>query len=139
MGERMETGWTAEDVYRVAECGHALYREGRYREAAVIFEGLVAVDPASPYCRESLAALYLILGDPQNAIVELNQVLERDPDHAGARARRCEAWWRLGRRTQAQLDFERLAGFGAEVLAARLRVLLELPPPWTQLPPEAQR
>ncbi len=134
----MESGWTTEDVYRIAECGHGLYREGRYREAAVIFEGLVAVDPANVYCRESLAALYLILEYPEKALAQLNDLLERDTGHIGARARRCEAWWRLGRRAQAELDFERVKGAGAPMLAARLRLLLESPP-GRQLPPAAER
>ncbi len=123
----MLAGWTEEDVYRIAERAHSLYLQGRNREATVIFEGLVAVDPENLYCRDALAALYLLNGEPHRALIELNQVLARDPQHATARARRCESWWRLGRPDEARRDLEWLAAGNGRTHVARLRLLLESP------------
>jgi tetratricopeptide (TPR) repeat protein len=142
MESGMDPDWTDEEILRVAQCGYELYREGRYREAGVIFEGLVGLRPGDAYCRESLAVLYLLLEDPQAAIEQLNELLARDPNHAGARARRCEAWWRLGRAAQARSDFDRFALSATPAQAARLRLLLEnpaMPAAMSQLPPGAER
>jgi predicted Zn-dependent protease len=123
----MLADWTEDDVYRIAERAHSLYLQGRYREAAVIFEGLVAIDPSNAYCRNALAALYLLLDEPQRALAELNDLLAREPGNAAARARRCEAWLRLGQPGEARRDLDWLAGGRTHSHAARLRLLLESP------------
>jgi predicted Zn-dependent protease len=125
----MSNDWTEEDVYLIAERAHALYLQGRYREATVIFEGLVAVAPESSYCREALAALYLLLNEPERALAQLNELLARQPGHVTARARRCEAWLRAGRADEARRDFERIRREVAPSCATRLRLLLESPQP----------
>jgi tetratricopeptide (TPR) repeat protein len=139
----MET-WTKDELFLVASCAYALYREGRYPEAGVIFEGLVSVDPANVYCRDSLASIYLLLGNPQRALEQLNAVLALDPHNVDARARRCEAWQRLGRSSEARHDLEKVAESGSARQTARLRLLLEAPPGGSipaaaQLPPGSER
>ena len=125
----MSPHWTDQDIYLIAERAHALYLQGRYREAAIIFEGLVAVAPENAYCREALAALYLLLDQPERALAQLNDLLARQPGHVTARARRCEAWLRTGRAEEARRDFERIRGDVAPSCGARLRLLLESPQP----------
>ena len=88
-------GWTEEDVYLVAERAHALHLQGCHREAAILLEGLTAVDPKNAYCHDALAAMYLALDQPQQAILAASAVLRLTPNHIEARARRCEAYVQL--------------------------------------------
>ncbi|HVP50611.1 MAG TPA: tetratricopeptide repeat protein [Terriglobales bacterium] len=99
-----EMDWTQEEIYLLADRGYALYRQGRYQEAAVIFEGLTVLDPLNSYCRTALAAVCLALGEPQRAVDELSFLLNLNPADHGARARRCEAYCQLGNWDGASQD-----------------------------------
>jgi tetratricopeptide (TPR) repeat protein len=121
----MRTAWSEEDVYLVAERAHELYLQGRHREACVIFEGLVTVDPANAYCRDALGAVYMALGEPERALEELDLLLASYAGHADARARRCEILCRMGRTAEARREVARLASAGAFTHVPRLRLMLE--------------
>lgn len=99
-----EMDWTSEEIYLLAERGYALYRQGCYREAAVIFEGITALDPLNPYGRTALASVCLMLGDAQRAVKELSFLLNRNPADQDARARRCEAYCELRNWNEARQD-----------------------------------
>ena len=96
--------WTDEDLYLLAERGYSLYRQGQYREAAVIFEGVVSLDPLNLYCRTALAAVCLAMGESQRAVKELSFLLNRNPADHEARARRCEAYCDLRSWNDARAD-----------------------------------
>lgn len=66
----MLPAWSPKDVYFIAERAYGLYRQGRLREAAVLFEGLVIVDPENVYCRKALTAVCIGLGEHQFASPE---------------------------------------------------------------------
>lgn len=102
----MRRDWTEHDVYRIAERGYSLHQQGRYTEAAIIFEGLVAVDPQNDYCRDALAAAWLALGESERAIEQLNLLLTHDSGNIAARARRFEAHVRADDFDAAKADFE---------------------------------
>ena len=102
----MRPGWKRDDIYRICERGYSLHQQGRYREAAVIFDGLVAVDPDNDYCRDALAASFLALGEAQRAVEQLDTVLAHDSGHLAARARRFEAYLQMGDFAAARADFE---------------------------------
>jgi len=117
--------WTVEDIYLISERGHSLHLQGRYREAAVIFQGLVAADPLNHYCRESLAAAWLALGEPGRAIEQLNAVLTRDPSDLAVRARRLEGYLMAGDFPAAVRDFEYLRHLLPMHQVRRLELRLE--------------
>lgn len=117
--------WTEKDVYLVAERGHSLHLQGRYREAAVIFQGLVAADPDNAYCRESLAAAWLALEEPEHAIEQLNALLMRQPGDLAIRARRLEAYLMAGNFPAAIRDFEFLEHLLPSHQVHRLELTLE--------------
>lgn len=102
----MRAGWTSGDVFRIAERGFSLHQQGRHREAAVIFDGLIAVDPQNVYCRDALAAAWLAMGEPQRAIEQLNMILRRDGGNLTARSRRLEAHLLVGDFTSAKADYD---------------------------------
>jgi len=99
-----EMGWTQEEIYLLADRGYALYRQGRYQEAGVIFEGLTALDPLNSYCRTALAAVCLAVGKAQRAAEELSFLLNVNPADHEARARRCEAYCELRSWSEARRD-----------------------------------
>ncbi len=115
-----EKGWTSEEIYLLAERGYAFYRQGRYEEAAVIFDGLLTLDPLNVYCRTALAAVCLAMGHAQRAANELSVLLERNPADHEARARRCEAYCDLKRWSEARQDLAILQRNGEQNHARRL-------------------
>ena len=120
-----EMGWTHEEIYLLADRGYALYRQGRYPEAAVIFEGLTVLDPSNSYCRTGLAAVCMVLGDAQRAVAELSWVLHRNPSNHEARARRCEAYCELRAWSEARQDLAILRRNGERHQVRRLTWRLE--------------
>ena len=115
-----EAQWTLEEIYLLADRGYAFYRQGRYEEAAVIFDGLVALDPKNGYCRTALATVCLCLGDAERAVSELSILLDQNPADLEARARRCEAYCDLRRWDEARRDLSILQRNGEQNHARRL-------------------
>ena len=117
--------WPAGDIYRIAERGHLLHMQGRYREAAVIFEGLVAADPGNRYCREALAAAWLALGEPPRALEQLDVLLSDAPGDLAVRVRRSETYLLAGDRNAARSDLEFLRHLLPRSEIRRLELALE--------------
>jgi tetratricopeptide (TPR) repeat protein len=113
-------GWSDEEIYLLSERGYAFYRQGQYREAAIIFDGLLILDPLNSYCRTALAAVSMALGDPQRAVKELSFLLNRNPADPEARARRCEAYCDLQNWSEARADLIILRHHGDRHHAQRL-------------------
>ena len=118
-------GWTAEDVFLVSDRAYSLFQQGRYREAALLFDGLVAVDPGNSYCVNALAACHYMLGEPQQTVAVLSRFLDAHPNDVEAHSRRCEAFLQLGRTNEARQDLEFLNKQGAGSYARRLRLLFD--------------
>ena len=117
--------WPAEDVFRIAERGHSLHMQGRYREAVVIFEGLLAADPENQYCREALAAAWLALDEPLRALEQLDTLIRDVPGNLDARARRAEALLLTGDLSGARSDIGFLTRLLPESETRRLELALE--------------
>jgi len=121
-----EAVWTREEVYYIAERAHRLYRQGRFHDAGILFDGLIAVDPENLYCRKALAAVYMVLKDHGAAVRHLNALLARDRHDAEALAGRCEALISLKDLTAAQRDLQSLSALPNGVESARrLRLLFD--------------
>jgi tetratricopeptide (TPR) repeat protein len=120
-----KANWTDEDIYLIADRGHSLHLQGRYREAAIIFQGLAAAAPQNSYCRESLAAAWIALDEPARAIEQLNVLLTRDPNNLAVRARRLEAHLMAGDFPAAVRDFEYLKHLLPARQVRRLELSLE--------------
>lgn len=85
-------GWTADEIRLVSELGYALAEQGRHREAITIFEGLVALAPATVYFETALGALWLRENEPARALPHLNAALASDPKDIPARVNRGEVF-----------------------------------------------
>jgi tetratricopeptide (TPR) repeat protein len=111
-------GWTAEEIRLVADLGFALAEQGRNQEAISIFEGLAAIAPATAYFQSSLGALWLRLGDAQQAVSYLNAALSIDAQDIAALINRGEAHLLLGNAVDAIDDFETALRLGEALQAA---------------------
>lgn len=88
-------GWTADEIRLVSELGFALAEQGRNHEAITIFEGLIALAPATAYFEAALGALWLRENNPARALPHLNSAIAADPGDIPARVNRGEVFIRL--------------------------------------------
>ena len=91
-------GMTFEEAKAIAQVGCELAAAGRYEEARVLFEGLVAGNPKDSASRAALGTVYQKLGRLQDAITEYSAALERDPRNPVALVNRGELYLRQGLR-----------------------------------------
>lgn len=97
-------GWTADEIRLVSELGFALAEQGRNHEAITIFEGLIALAPATAYFEASLGALWLRENNPARALPHLNAALASDPNDIPARVNRGEVFILLENYEGARID-----------------------------------
>ncbi len=83
-------GMTFEEAKAIAQVGCDLAGAGRYEEARVLFEGLVAGNPKDAASRAALGTVYQKLGRLQEALTEYGEALERDPANPVALVNRGE-------------------------------------------------
>ncbi|MEO6589395.1 MAG: hypothetical protein ABIP06_08825 [Pyrinomonadaceae bacterium] len=97
-------GWTADEIRLVSELGYALAGQGRNQEAIAIFEGLVALAPATVYFETALGALWLRENEPARALQHLNAAISADANDISARVNRGEVFLLLGNYQGARDD-----------------------------------
>lgn len=99
-------GWTADEIRLVSELGFALAEQGRNYEAITIFEGLIALAPATAYFESALGALWLRENNPARALPHLNSALAADQNDIPSRLNRGEVFIRLENYEGAKIDLE---------------------------------
>jgi Tfp pilus assembly protein PilF len=72
-------GYAASDLWAIAEVGYHYLRSGGYRLAAVIFEGLAALQPDEPYHQLALGLAQDHLGEDAAARAAYEKALRLDP------------------------------------------------------------
>lgn len=97
-------GWKAEEIRLIADLGHALAQQGRNDEALLIFLGLAALAPATGYFQSALGAIFLRLGEFDQALFHLNTALKLDPRDLAAYVNRGEAFLRVNQSDAAKRD-----------------------------------
>lgn len=120
----MPASWTNSEIELIAERAYQLHLQGKHRDAAIIFEGLIAIDPRNVYCLQALAALSLKAGSAEQAVEYANRALDFSPGEVDALACRCEANILLRRFADARQDLEAMRRAGAEAHVARLAMRL---------------
>lgn len=118
--------WTDQDVFLVSDRAYSLASQGRYREAAILFEGLMEVAPENRYCVQALAACRAALGDTDGVLRILDSAVRRWPDDQELRARHCEALLDAGEVERARSEYARLGNRADSARGRRLRLRLEV-------------
>jgi len=90
-------GMTAADAARLARTGVELAQAGRFREAALVFEAMVELNPRDAGAHAALGTVYQKLGRTEDAVRAYGEALARDPTHPVALGNRGELLLRLGR------------------------------------------
>lgn len=87
--------------------GILLYRVGRRDEAVAHLRKAVQLSPASARALTSLGAILTDHGDPREALAYLKKAVALDPKTGAMHYNLGRAYWRLGRRDEAQRSFDR--------------------------------
>lgn len=111
-------GYSEDELYFIAQQGYTLFLNGKVKDAQVIFEGLVAVDPRNDYYYRALGVVYHRLGDAERALRQFNHAITVAPKSPAAYVNRAEV--HISRRDFAQ---------ALEDLAAAVRVSPDLSAP----------
>lgn len=105
-------GYTEEELYLIAQHGYTLFLNGKVKDAQVVFEGLVAVDPRNDYYYRALGVVYHRQGDAERALKQFTHAVTVAPRSAAAYVNRAEV--HISRR-----DFDKaLADLQAAVTAS---------------------
>jgi predicted Zn-dependent protease len=97
-----------EEVEALEILGHVYFRQGRMREAHIVFAGLLALAPENEVARRHLAALALDRGDGGETLRLLDAYMEGRPESNREPAvllLRGQALRRIGRNDDAEKVF----------------------------------
>jgi tetratricopeptide (TPR) repeat protein len=114
------------DLLQQAMQGFQMYEQGRYDEARVIFQELLALDPKEGYYRTALGATLLAVDDLDESLVHFNEAIRLNDADTAALINRGEVHLRLGNIMDAVHDFARVVELDPEnkdPLTERARVL----------------
>lgn len=99
--------WNKDEIRIISEIAYSLAQQGRYSEAVVMFEGLLAIAPATAYFQAALGALYLRLKNVAKAIECLSQALKIEGTDIISLVNRGEAFLLNGNVAEARQDLEK--------------------------------
>ena len=114
------------EMLEMAIVGFSMYEQGKYDEAAVIFQGLNALDPYESYYLTALGAVYLAQEDLEYAMKCFNQAIKLNEKEIASYVNRGEVFLRQGKVLEAAQDFKKAVDLdpeGKDPLTHRARLL----------------
>lgn len=119
-----ESSLNPSETYVVARRAYEYALHGSYDSAAILLEGLLALDPNDRYAAVTLAAVRLKQNRPGDAATLLEAVRRRDARDEEATGLLAEARLAVGRVADTERLVEEMHAVGTEV-PERLRLRLE--------------
>lgn len=119
-------GYSADELYAIAQHGYTLFLNGRTRHAQVIFEGLVAVDPRNEYYYRALGVVYHRLGDAERALRQFTHAITVAPHSPAAYVNRAEVHIARRDTDRALSDLDRAIQAGGDLSHAVAQKALAL-------------
>lgn len=98
--------WNKDEIRIISEIAYSLAQQGCYEEAIVLFEGLLAIAPATAYFQAALGALHLRLKNLKKAISHLDAALKIEANDVISLVNRGEAHLLDGKIEPARQDLE---------------------------------
>lgn len=92
--------WTDEQIEDLRYTGYSYIRQGKYDIALSFFEALTILDPENAYDAQTLAAVYIQLNRPAEAMIYLDRALKIDADHAPTLLNLMKAFFMLGKKEE---------------------------------------
>jgi len=83
-------GYAPEELYAISQHGYTLFLNGKVKDAQIIFEGLVAIDPRNDYYYRALGVVYHRQGDAERAIRQFTHAITVAPKSAAGYVNRAE-------------------------------------------------
>ena len=83
-------GYAPEELYAISQHGYTLFLNGKVKDAQVIFEGLVAIDPRNDYYYRALGVVYHRQGDAERAIRQFTHAITVAPKSPAGYVNRAE-------------------------------------------------
>lgn len=68
-------GYSDEELYCISQLGYTLFLNGKIRDARIVFEGLVAIDPRNEYYYRALGVVYHREGDAERALRQFSHAI----------------------------------------------------------------
>lgn len=114
--------WETDEIRIISEVAYSLAQQGRLREAIVLFEGLLAIAPATAYFHSALGALHLRAKSFAKAIDCAAAALDIEPNNITSLVNRGEACLRAGDAATARADLETAVRLSDRKSAAQVDV-----------------
>lgn len=99
--------WNKDEIRIISEIAYALAQQGVYEEAITLFEGLLAIAPATAYFQAALGALHLRQKNLSRAIFHLDAALKIEENDVLSLVNRGEAHLLGGKTAEARRDLEK--------------------------------
>lgn len=115
-------------MQKMAQTAYRWFQEGRFQDARMAFEGLIALEPRGAYFWSALAGIDLAEGDLAFAKDRATYAISLNDKELGAYVNRGEALMRTGRLPEAVRDFKRVAELdpkGKDPMSQRARLLAQ--------------
>src|SRR5262245_23955020 len=93
-------------ISALADHGYMLYENGKYREAAVVFEALSSFDNSNPEYQKMLGSIYQIEGQWDAAYYRYTLALKSQPQDIFLLVNRGEVLLKLGRNKEGSEDLK---------------------------------
>ncbi len=106
--------WNKDEIRIISEIAYSLAQQGSYEKAIILFEGLLAVAPATAYFQAALGALHLRLKNVRQAIEHLNAALKIEESDVLSLVNRGEAQLLAGNISEARRDLEKAMRIAAQ-------------------------
>ena len=106
--------WNKDEIRIISEIAYSLAQQGCYEEAIILFEGLLAIAPATAYFQAALGALHLRLKNLSQAINHLDAALKIEETDVISLVNRGEAFLLDGKVGQARQDLEKALRIAAQ-------------------------
>lgn len=119
-------GYSKEELYAISQHGYTLFLNGKIKDAQVIFEGLVAVDPRNDYYYRALGVVYHRQGDAERALRQFGHAITVAPKAAAGYVNRAEV--HIARRDidKALADLDKALNVSRDIRAPIARKALAL-------------
>ncbi len=83
-------GYSKDELYAISQHGYTLFLNGKVKDAQVIFEGLIAVDPRNDYYYRALGVIYHRQGDAERALKQFGHAITVAPKTTAGYINRAE-------------------------------------------------
>jgi predicted Zn-dependent protease len=101
-------GWDNKRVKDIRMTAYFYIRQGKYEIAEIFCKALVTLNPDNAYDLHTLGALYLEIGDPNEAINYLDKALTITPSDSMVKINRVKALFELKKINEAKVQASQL-------------------------------